>query len=348
MGCRDGSEVEARHLTQRQLGNEHRQRGRTRSAQTGERAPRLENDMKALAILMAALSVSACLSDHRAACLDIGVRTGPHNTCVCPDGYRTVDERMCLPGDALANPPSESDASPQVDSEMLDGGREQAQSNDAGLDASPLADAGDDGGLPDAEIFVAREPADAGQDADVNDGGPQCVIATEVCDGRDNDCDGMTDEGVKNACGQCGAVPSEVCDGADNDCDGMTDEGVKNACGRCGAVPAESCSTAGDDNCDGRVNEGCPPQCVPTTQLCHGVGNDEDCVLADDSVYAYDGSGQLVSKTYPGGSRWRYSYDSAGNLVQKIEPNGSIWLFQWSGAMLMTLLTPTGQTVSCP
>ncbi len=51
-----------------------------------------------------------------------------------------------------------------------------------------------------------------------------CTPSTEVCNGRDDDCDGRIDEGVTNACGTCGAVPAEVCDGRDNDCDGQTDE----------------------------------------------------------------------------------------------------------------------------
>lgn len=37
----------------------------------------------------------------------------------------------------------------------------------------------------------------------------------EVCDGKDNDCDGTPDNG-----------PDEICDGEDNDCDGLIDEGV--------------------------------------------------------------------------------------------------------------------------
>ena len=74
--------------------------------------------------------------------------------------------------------------------------------------------------------------------------------ATEVCDGNDNDCDGVSDgsEGLTQQCGQtdlgqctygteqcndagnwvnCDAVfpATEVCDGNDNDCDDQTDEG---------------------------------------------------------------------------------------------------------------------------
>ena len=37
----------------------------------------------------------------------------------------------------------------------------------------------------------------------------------EVCDGKDNDCDGTPDNG-----------PDELCDGEDNDCDGLVDEGA--------------------------------------------------------------------------------------------------------------------------
>jgi len=65
----------------------------------------------------------------------------------------------------------------------------------------------------------------------------------EQCDGKDNDCDGQTDEGTSQACeNDCGQgvrecvdgelkpctvpdPPAEVCDGLDNDCDGVQDDG---------------------------------------------------------------------------------------------------------------------------
>jgi len=47
----------------------------------------------------------------------------------------------------------------------------------------------------------------------------------EVCNGDDDDCDGLIDEGLLNACGFCDDS-EEICDGLDNDCDGQVDEGT--------------------------------------------------------------------------------------------------------------------------
>jgi len=60
----------------------------------------------------------------------------------------------------------------------------------------------------------------AGEFVCAEDGsGVVCVGAVgptdEVCDGKDNDCDGTDDNG-----------PKETCDAEDNDCDGLVDEGV--------------------------------------------------------------------------------------------------------------------------
>ncbi|MEE2757335.1 MAG: MopE-related protein [Myxococcota bacterium] len=91
----------------------------------------------------------------------------------------------------------------------------------------------------------------------------------EICNGRDDDCDGRTDENPSdgNACGTCGPPPVELCDGQDNDCDGLTDEGVSNACGQCGDLPQEVCD-AQDNDCDGLIDEGTVNYCGTCGQSC--------------------------------------------------------------------------------
>ncbi|MCB9525990.1 MAG: hypothetical protein H6702_21825 [Myxococcales bacterium] len=111
------------------------------------------------------------------------------------------------------------------------------------------------------------------------------AIPTERCNGEDDDCDGAVDEGVINACGQCGAPPAEVCNGADDDCDGFSDEGVTNRCGGCGPLPAEACNGI-DDDCDGAVDENVVNACGGCAnvrdEVCNGL--DDDCDGVVDNV----------------------------------------------------------------
>ena len=158
--------------------------------------------------------------------------------------------------------------------------------------------------LPDADGDGYTKVSAGGTDCD--DSNPSIHPgATEVCNGKDDDCNGQIDDGLpsqgpcsagvgacmrsgqitcSNGVWQCNVEPGEpnmeVCNGLDDDCDGLVDEELSNlgsctvgigACMRqgqyqcvsgavqCSAVPGqpsqEVCNGL-DDDCDGSVDEG--------------------------------------------------------------------------------------------
>ena len=117
-------------------------------------------------------------------------------------------------------------------------------------------------------------------------------IRVEVCNGVDDNCNGLIDEGFSLYCNRpshpaqdlC-TDPGEICDGIDNNCDGTTDEGFPLFCNRPAGHPARDlCTNPGevcngiDDNCNGIIDEGgvCVGGCIPTLEICDGIDNDCD------------------------------------------------------------------------
>ncbi|MBM4319987.1 MAG: hypothetical protein FJ125_08490, partial [Deltaproteobacteria bacterium] len=138
--------------------------------------------------------------------------------------------------------------------------------------------------------------------------GTMAAPLAEVCNGRDDDCDGQTDEGFVSEATSCGlgqcrasGVTScaagevidscspgeprpEQCNGQDDDCDGLTDEelgGEPTSCGN------GACAARGETVCsNGRLHDTCSPGAPPSERdaTCDGV--DDDCDRQADEDHA--------------------------------------------------------------
>ena len=279
--------------------------------------------------------------------------------CLCgPEEFYTVqDTGDCKPLDDSIYPGAPELCNGKDDD--CDGQTDQGFSDLDGDGIADCMDADDDGdGVPDGTdncpFDVNPGQGDFDQDGlgnscdsdNDNDGSPDtkdCAIfdptvspeTPEVCDGKDNDCDGPADEelgtttcgkgqcihtipnctgGVPQQCDPMEGVAPEVCDGKDNDCDGEVDQlfDVGAPCvaglGQCADEGAKQCLPDGtgtfcaaetgkpklelcdakDNDCDGETDED-----FPLGEPCNvGIG---ECLNLGGKICSSDSMGTVCS-----------------------------------------------------
>jgi len=114
-----------------------------------------------------------------------------------------------------------------------------------------------------------------------------CIDGTQTCTA-----------GVFGACGGQTLPVPETCDTRDQDCDGMTDEGLSQTCytGLPAATAGVGVCRSGTRGCvAGAFGGACTGQTVPGTESCNGL--DDDCDNATDEAAA---GGPLTQSCYSG------------------------------------------------
>ena len=147
------------------------------------------------------------------------------------------------------------------------------------------------------------------------------TASAEVCDGKDNDCDGQTDEDLPNLGKACQATHlppacrngktacikgkivcstqgiAEICDGKDNDCDGKVDNqpgktdkifqpcypsGTKGCTSSGSKFTCAGVCKVGSSFCQGGKWGTCISPVVPSTESCNGSDDDCDGLVDED------------------------------------------------------------------
>ena len=250
------------------------------------------------------------------------------------DGFDSVDwgGDDCDDGDAAINPDA---------AELCDGVDNNCDGATDGPDAADAGDwfADDDGdGFGDAgEVLTACEvpPGYVDIDGDCDDGDAAInPDAAEVCDGIDNDCDGLIDDDDPDVDLSTGTDWY-----VDGDGDGFGDPGVP-AVLTCAAPPGSYTADGTDcDDGDAAINPG-------AVDVCDGIDNDCDAATGEDGVVTLDGENYLSVQ-----GALNAAYDGAvlticdGTYVEALTVRNDVTLESLNGAGAVTINAAGGGSV---
>ncbi|MBN1771825.1 MAG: VCBS repeat-containing protein [Deltaproteobacteria bacterium] len=139
-----------------------------------------------------------------------------------------------------------------------------------------------------------------------------CTPTAEICNGRDDDCDTVIDNGLTRTCGsdvgacrrgtqtcragswgdcvgELGPVP-ETCNGRDDDCDGVTDEALARTCGS----DVGECRS-GTQTCRAGSWGDCVGELPPAPEACNDLDDDCDGETDDERVCEVEEVRQLAA-----------------------------------------------------
>ena len=178
----------------------------------------------------------------------------------------------------------------------------------------------------------------------------EIVPSAEVCNGQDDDCNGLADEQMgQTTCGQgiCEVTvencvnghpetctpgtgnPTEQCDGADDNCDGQVDEGCSCTNGQVqdcytGAPATQGVGVCkkGSQTCSGGQWGTCSGEVKPSTEKCNGLDDDCDGALDEGSP----GGGQACNTGKQGVCAAGTTACSSGSTIcnQTVQPSPEV------------------------
>jgi hypothetical protein len=316
------------------------------------------------------------------ACVVTGIEVcdGLDNDC-----NGTADDSPAQVGEACqenASPPCTEGVFECVNGALRCGGGAVLPTAETCNDVDDDCDGVKDDGNPGGDLPCGTSEGDCTTGISVCAGGVlDCVgdtpPASEACDNRDNDCDGMVDEGNPGGGGACGTGTGEctpgvmtcsggvlrceggngavleVCNGRDDDCNGVNDNGFnlmtdRRHCGMCnnnctGAFATMQCvggmcdvaaCQPGHVDFNGQADDGCEYACdFRGSEICNGL--DDDCdrqvdegLTAPAGVCLDVGACAAVAVTCEGAAGWVCEYpatvstDGMGNLVPETRCDG--------------------------